>query len=55
MVRRHFGDPFENSDPETEIAETEQSLINRNIKTERQNITLSKKAKSKENCSYKKN
>ena len=35
--------PLENSDPE--IAETEQTLINRNIKTERQNITLSKKAK----------
>ena len=36
-------DPLENSDPE--IAETKQTLINRNIKTERQNITLSKKAK----------
>ena len=36
-------DPLENSDPE--IAETEQTLINRIIKTERQNITLSKKAK----------
>ena len=36
-------DPLENSGPE--IAETEQALINRNIKTERQNITLSKKAK----------
>ena len=34
-------DPLENSDPE--VAETEQTLINRNIETERQNITLSKK------------
>ena len=34
-------DPLENSDPE--LAEREQTLINRNIKTERQNITLSKK------------
>ena len=41
-------DPLENSDPE--IAETENDLINRNIKTERQNITLSKKAKFMENC-----
>ena len=41
-------DPFENSDPE--IGETEQTLINRNIKTERQNITLSKKAKFKKSC-----
>ena len=36
-------DPLENSDPE--IAEMEQTLINRKIKTERQTITLSKKAK----------
>ena len=36
-------DHLQNSD--TEIAETEQSLINRNMKTEKQNITLSKKAK----------
>ena len=35
-----FCDPLENSDPE--IAETEQTLINRNIKTERQIITLNK-------------
>ena len=35
-----FSDPLENSDPE--IAETEQFLINRNIKTERQIITLKK-------------
>ena len=33
--------PLETSDPE--IAETEQILINRNIKTERHYITLSKK------------
>ena len=45
-------DPLENSDPE--IAETEQTRKNRNIKTERQNITLSKKAKVKENCSSEK-
>ena len=44
--------PLENSDPE--IAETEQTLINRNIKTERQNITLSKKACIMENCLSKK-
>ena len=44
--------PIENSDPE--IAETEKTLINRNIKTERQNITLSKKAKVTENCSSEK-
>ena len=37
-------DPLENSAPE--IAETEQTLINGNIKTERQNITLSKKGLS---------
>ena len=42
-------DPLENTD--TEIAETEQTLINRNIKTEKQNITISKKAKITENCS----
>ena len=47
-------DPLENSDPE--IAETEQTLINRNIKTERQNITFSKKAKIiMESCSSEKN
>ena len=45
-------DPLENSDPE--IAETEQTLINRNIKTERQNITLSKKAKIMKNRSSEK-
>ena len=33
-------DPLENSEPE--IAETEQFLMNRNIKNERQNITLKK-------------
>ena len=44
-------DPFENSDPE--IAETEQTLINRNIKL-RENITLSQKAKIMENCSSEK-
>ena len=42
-------DPLENSDPER--AETEQTLINRNIKAERKKITLSKKAKIMENCS----
>ena len=45
-------DPLENSDPE--IAETEQTLIKRNIKTERQNITHSKKAKIIKNCSSEK-
>ena len=45
-------DPLENSDPG--IAGTEQTLINRNTKTERQNITLSKKAKIIENCSSEK-
>ena len=45
-------DPLENSDQE--IAGTEQTLINRNIKTEKQNITLSKKAKIMENCSSEK-
>ena len=45
-------DPLENSDPG--IAGTEQTLINRNNKTERQNITLSKKAKIIENCSSEK-
>ena len=45
--------PFENSDPE--IGETEQTLINRNIKTERQNITLSKKLKVWEIAHQKKN
>ena len=49
---RAICDPLENSD--TEIAETEQTLINRNIKTEKQNITLSKKAKIMENCSSEK-
>ena len=44
--------PLENSDPER--AETEQTLINRNIKTERQNITLSKKACIMENFLSKK-
>ena len=36
------------------IAETEQTLINRNIKAERQTTTLSKKAKIMENCSSEK-
>ena len=36
-------DPIENSDPE--IAETEQTLINRNITTETEKITLSKMLK----------
>ena len=45
-------DMLENSDPE--IAETEQTLISRNIKTERQNITLSKKVIIMENCSSEK-
>ena len=43
---------IENSVPE--IAETEQTLIKRNSKTENQNITLSKKAKIMKNCSTKK-
>ena len=38
---RTICDPLDNSDPET--TETKQILITRNIKTERQNITLSKK------------
>ena len=45
-------DRLENSDPE--IAEEEQTLINRNIKTERHNITLSKQTKIMENCSSEK-
>ena len=49
---RAICDPLENSD--TEVAETEQTLINRNIKTEKQNITLSKEAKIMKNCSSKK-
>ena len=49
---RAICEPLENSD--TEIAETEQTLINRNIKTEKHNITLSKKAKIMENCSSEK-
>ena len=48
---RAICDPLNNSFPE--IAKTEQILINRNIKTERQNITLSKKANIMENCSSK--
>ena len=46
-------DPLDNNDPE--VAETVKTLINRNIKTERQNITLSKKAQIMENCSSEKN
>ena len=49
---RAICDPLENSDPKK--AETEQSLINRNMKTERQNITLSEKAKITENGSAEK-
>ena len=49
---RAICEPLENSDPE--IAGTEQTLINRNIGTEKQNITLSKKAKIMENCSSEK-
>ena len=45
-------DPLENID--TEIAETEQALINRNIKTERENTTLSKKIKLWKNAHQKK-
>ena len=45
-------DPLENSD--LEIAETEQTLINRNIKTERQTITLSKKSILWKNAQQKK-
>ena len=48
-------DPLENTDPE--IAETEQTLKNRNIKTERQTITitLSKRDKVMEKGSSEKN
>ena len=46
---RAICDLLENSD--TKIAETEQTLINRNIKTEKQKFTLTKKAKIMENCS----
>ena len=49
---RAICDPLENSD--TEIAETEQTLINLNIKTEKHNITLSKKAEIMRNCSSEK-
>ena len=49
---RAICDLLENSD--TEIAETEQTLINRNIKTETQNITLSKKGEIMESCSSEK-
>ena len=49
---RAICDPLENSD--TEIIETEQTLINRNIKSEKQNITLYKKAKIRESCSSEK-
>ena len=45
-------DPLENSDPE--IAETEQTLTNRTIKTERQTITLSKKSILWKNAQQKK-
>ena len=49
---RAICDPLENSD--TELAETEQTLIKRHIKTEKQNITLSKMAKIIENYPSKK-
>ena len=49
---RAICDPLENSDPET--AEAEQTLINKNVKIEKQNITLSKKAKIMEKCSSEK-
>ena len=49
---RAICDLLENSD--TEKAETEQTLINRNIKTETQNIRLSKKGKIIESCSSEK-
>ena len=45
-------DPLKNSDPVG--AETEQILMDRNIKTERQNIALTKKAKVLENRSSEK-
>ena len=45
-------DPIENSDPE--IAETEQTLINRSIKLRAQNSTFSKEAKNIKNCSSEK-
>ena len=47
-----FCDLLENSDPE--IAEMEQTLKNRNSKTERKNIKLSKMVKIMERCSSKK-
>ena len=47
-----FCGPLENID--LEIAEKEQALININIKTERENITISKKAKVVEKCSSEK-
>ena len=50
---RAICDPLENSD--TEIDETEQTLINTNIKTEKHYITLSIKAKILGNCSSEKN
>ena len=49
---RAICDPLEYSD--TEIAKTEKTLINKNIKTERQSITLSKIAQLMENCSTEK-
>ena len=45
-------DTLENSDPG--ITETEQTLMKKIIKTERQNVTLSKEAKIMENCSSEK-
>ena len=45
-------DPLGNSDPV--IADTEQTLMKRNFKTERQKRTLSKKVKVMENCSSEK-
>ena len=48
---RAICDPLEKNDPE--IAETEQTLINRKFKTESQYITP-KKAKIMENCSSEK-
>ena len=49
---RAICDPLQNIDPEK--AETEQTIIIRNIKIERHNITLSKKVKIMNNCSSEK-
>ena len=52
-LSRAIRDPLENSDPE--IAEKKQNLINRNIKTERQNIAHSKRLNFRKTAHQKKN